>query len=71
MFDDPETSHFEFVVSDWGAAGEDEKHFGGSPIYGSSLNLRSSRLKDFFAFGRIALELFLPQSGMLVKISLI
>ena len=56
-------SEFTFVVSDWGTAGVHEKHFGGTPMYASPNTFQISRDKDLFAFGRIAAELYLEESG--------
>ena len=56
---------FEFVVSDWGTAGRRHEHFGGTPVYASSKAFQLSGTKDLFAFGRIAAELYLDESGKL------
>jgi hypothetical protein len=55
--------HFEMVVGDWGTAGDYFKHFGGTPMYASSRAFQYSQMKDLFAFGRIAMELYLDESG--------
>lgn len=63
--------NFEFVVADWGTAGESEgyyggsPHYGGTPLYASRDAFTSSTEKDLFAFGRIAMELFIP--GKFIK----
>ena len=56
---------FEFVISDWGTGGLWNAHFGGTPVYASGNSFSTSVNKDFFAFGRIAAELYLPESGNL------
>ena len=58
---------FSFVVADWGTAGESEDHFGGTPLYASGNAFIKSANKDIFAFGRIAAELYLPESGNFKK----
>ena len=55
--------NFEIAVSDWGTAGSREKHYGGTPMYASSQAFQQSQMKDLFAFGRIAMELYLDDSG--------
>ena len=55
--------NFEMAISDWGTAGVEKKHFGGTPMYASKLAFRGHQSKDLFAFGRIAMELFFPDSG--------
>ena len=52
--------NFEFSVADWGTAGEGEDHYGGTPMYASRDAFAGSKEKDLFAFGRIAMELFIP-----------
>ena len=59
---------FSFVVSDWGTAGYNNQHFGGTPVYASGNAFNNSNNKDIFAFGQIAAELYLPQSGKLTKL---
>ena len=54
---------FGFVVGDWGTAGRRNEHFGGTPVYASSKAFELSGTKDLFAFGRIAAELYLEESG--------
>ena len=51
------------VVSDWGTAGQEKKHYGGTPMYASRVAFELNYNKDIFAFGRIAMELFLDESG--------
>ena len=51
------------VISDWGTAGDEKKHYGGTPMYASRVAFQSDKNKDLFAFGRIALELYLEESG--------
>ena len=48
------------AVADWGTAGSEKKHFGGTPMYASKLAFRGHQSKDLFAFSRIAMELFFP-----------
>ena len=55
--------NFEIAISDWGTAGSREKHYGGTPMYASSTAFQESQMKDLFAFGRIAMELYLDDSG--------
>ena len=56
-------TNFSFVIDDWGVSGEKDDHFGGTPMYASPKSFRNSYVKDFFAFGRIAAELYLEKSG--------
>ena len=51
------------VIGDWGTSGDQEGHFGGTPMYASCQTFQMSAMKDVFAFGRIAMELFLADSG--------
>ena len=51
------------VIADWGTAGKEEKHMGGTPMYASRVAFQENYNKDLFAFGRIAMELFLDESG--------
>ena len=51
------------AIGDWGTAGQLETHFGGTPMYASSHAFKLSHIKDVFAFGRIAIELFLDEFG--------
>ena len=51
------------VISDWGTSGNRGEHFGGTPVYASGNCFNNSENKDIFAFGQIAAELFLEQSG--------
>ena len=55
--------NFEMVVSDWGTALGDEKHYGGTPMYAARGAFQWDKNKDLFAYGRIAMELFLDESG--------
>ena len=55
--------NFEMVVSDWGTAGAAERHMGGTPMYASRAAFQYDFNKDLFAYGRIALELFLDDAG--------
>ena len=54
---------FDFVVGDWGTAGINKYHFGGTPMYASPHTFHESEVKDFFAFGRIATELYFEKPG--------
>ena len=58
-----EATNFEMAIGDWGTAGLRKEHFGGTPMYASSQSFQQSRMKDLFAFGRIAMELYLDESG--------
>ena len=51
------------AIGDWGTAGNEYKHFGGTPMYASSPAFQKSKMKDLFAFGRVAMELYLDDSG--------
>ena len=51
------------VVTDWGTAGIEESHMGGTPMYASRAAFKPDSNKDLFAYGRIALELFLDDEG--------
>ena len=55
--------NFEMVVTDWGTAGNKEKHMGGTPMYASRAAFKDDNNKDLFAYDRIALELFLDDAG--------
>ena len=55
------------VISDWGTSGSVDKHYGGTPVYASGNCFNESGQKDIFAFGQIAAELYLEQSGKLTK----
>ena len=54
---------FDFVVADWGTSGWEEEHFGGTPMYASPNTFQRSEVKDLFAFGRIAAEMYFEKSG--------
>ena len=56
-------TNFTFVIGDWGASGENQRHFGGTPMYASPSTFQLSEVKDLFAFGRIAAELYLEEPG--------
>lgn len=56
-------ANFEMVIGDWGTAGGFEKHWGGTPMYASRVAFTLDYIKDIFAFGRIAMELYLDESG--------
>ena len=56
-------TNFSFVIADWGTSGSADQHFGGTPVYASGNAFITSFNKDIFAFGRIAAELYLPESG--------
>ena len=58
---------FSFVISDWGTSGYQPQHFGGTPVYASRNCFNESNMKDIFAFGQIAAELYLPESGKFTK----
>ena len=57
------------VISDWGTSGSsvNGQHYGGTPIYATGNSFNSSGNKDIFAYGQIAAELYLEQSGNLTK----
>ena len=68
--------NFEMAIGDWGTAADG---VGGTPTYASPLaygytNLENeygeSYVNDLFAFGRIALELYLDESGNLFVLDL-
>ena len=61
--------NFQVVVGDWGSSGIRNEHFGGTPIYASSVAFEFNRTKDLFAFGQIAFELYFNEAGKLVKLS--
>ena len=63
-------TNFEMVVADWGSAKVGiggGKFFGGTPVYAGS-NTFESFVKDFFSFGRLAMELFMDKSGTELKL---
>ena len=62
-FENGRVINFEFVFSDWGTAGQEYVHFGGTPLYASPDCFHRSSMKDLFAFGRIASELCLDGQG--------
>ena len=51
------------MVGDWGTSGKQREHFGGTPVYASPYTFQNSQVKDLFAFGRIAAELYLAEPG--------
>ena len=55
--------NFQIVIGDWGTAGNSNEHFGGTPVYASSVAFELNRMKDLFAFGQIAFELYFDESG--------
>ena len=55
---------FTFVIGDWGTSGNNYEHYGGTPMYASPNTFHKSYVKDLFAFGRIAAELYLSKSGI-------
>ena len=62
---DDKVTNFEMVVADWGSAqiGTDGgRFFGGTPVYAGPGTFNAS-YKDFFSFGRMAMELFMDKSG--------
>ena len=56
-------TNLSLVLSDWGTAGYEPAHFGGTPVYASGYSFNRNGDKDFFAFGQIAAELYLPKPG--------
>ena len=62
-----EAVNFKMVISDWGTAGDDYKQFGGTPMYASSQAFERSPSKDLFAYGRIAMELYLDESSNCIR----
>lgn len=60
---DGRVENFEMAISDWGTAGVDKNHFGGTPMYASRHAFTWNYNKDLFAFGRIAMELYFDESG--------
>ena len=67
-FDDKngKITNFSFVVGDWGVSWRWEKFYGATPMYASPNAFQDSAVKDLFAFGIIAAELYLDQSGKLI-----
>ena len=60
---DGSVTDFTFVIGDWGTSGIDNKHYGGTPMYASPNAFQQSQVKDLFAFGRIAAELYFEKTG--------
>ena len=58
-----EHSSFKIFVSDWGSAGNNKMHFGGTPLYASAKTFEESDFKDLFSFCNLAMELYLDRSG--------
>ena len=58
-----EAVNFEMAIGDWGTSGHQVEHFGGTPMYASSQAFDASVMKDLFAIGRIAMELYLDESS--------
>ena len=58
-----DVDNFEMTIADWGTAGNQAKHMGGTPMYASKEAFQKNENKDLFAFGRIAMELYLDESG--------
>ena len=59
-----EVTNFRCFLADWGTARfrDNIKFFGGTPVYAGPRSFENNH-KDVFSFGRLALELFLSQSG--------
>lgn len=57
------------VISDWGTGGIRDEHYGGTPMYASSQTFQDSEMKDLLAFGRVAMELYLEESGKLILVN--
>ena len=64
-FDDTSgrVTNFSFVIGDWGTSGDRKQHYGGTPMYASPKTFQDSSVKDLFAFGRIAAELYFDKPG--------
>ena len=60
--------NFQIVIGDWGTGGYNKEHFGGTPIYASSVAFENNDMKDLFAFGQMACELNFDESGNLVEL---
>ena len=58
-----QVTNFSFVLGDWGTAGNRVEFFGGTPTYASPNAFRRSEVKDIFAFGIVAAELYFDQTG--------
>ena len=54
---------FTFAIGDWGTSGIRADHFGGTPMYASPNTFQENEIKDLFAFGRIAAELYFDRPG--------
>ena len=66
---DNDVTNFEIVVGDWGSAriGNDGGlFFGGTPVYAGPRTFDLNE-KDFFSFGRLAMELMLNKPGTELK----
>ena len=50
---------FDFCVTDFGAAGWLEMHFGGTPGYAAPTTFVDSQAKDIYAFTRITMDLYM------------
>ena len=59
-FNEGSVSNFRCVLADWGTA--NYRHAGGTPMYAGPRTYEFG-YKDFFSFGRLALELFLEPRG--------
>ena len=60
-----DVTNFEMVLGDWGSACigfGGESYFGGTPVYAGPKTFGNYN-KDFFSFGRLAMELMLDKSG--------
>ena len=57
---------FTFAIGDWGTSGGQSDHFGGTPMYASPNTFQDSKVKDLFAFGRIAAELYFDKPGKIL-----
>ena len=55
------TPAFELRVTDFGAAGWMDKHFGATPLFASPTCFEDSNTKDIFAFSRLVLILFMQR----------
>ena len=60
-----QVTNFNFVVGDWGTSGNDSRNYGATPMYASPHAFQPSDAKDLFAFGMIAAEMYLDESGKL------
>ena len=57
-----EVTEFEFLLTDWGTSGGNQKFYGGTPGHCSD-KMYFHAGKDAFSLSRLALDLFVTKTG--------